>query len=122
MCSVFSSGEEIDNLLDILDTTRTEVVHSEPTGHRPHLVKTCEGISLYVEGEEIVSGLDLTEAILLLAVGHCVFAQKYSPNRDLVIFIERSVFFVRQTVYLPRRVKQALEGVEGEGEKGKPTE
>ena len=90
-----------------------DVVQEHSTGQRPLLVEEGDaGITLYVEGEEIVAGLDMKEAILLLAASHCVFAQKYGSSKNLVIFLERAVFKIRQTAYVPRRVKVALEMVE----------
>ena len=79
-------------------------ITSRSGGSRPRLVGDGnEGYTLLVEDVEVVSGLEVREAVILLAASHCVFAQKYGENRNLVIFIEHAVFQIRPTQYIPRK-------------------
>ncbi|KAF0309633.1 hypothetical protein FJT64_019267 [Amphibalanus amphitrite] len=106
-------GEEMNNLLSLLDLNTQDIVQEHSTGQRPVLVEEGDaGITLHVEGEQIVAGLGMKEAILLLTAGHCVFAQKYGSSKNVVIFIERAVFKIRQTAYVPRRVRAAMDILE----------
>ena len=105
------SGEELNTLITLLDMAVVDLT-SRSEGSRPRLVGDGnEGYTLLVEDVEIVSALELREAIILLAASHCVFAQKYGDKRNLIIFIEHAVFQIRPTQYMPRRVRLALDMV-----------